>query len=181
MRVLNQVVAAASGASPLMLSRNVADGTKNKLPVTALAEIEQPVVIAGRTADEHVLQHRLRDARSAAVTDEVCAELTVAGPAERHVVSQNLDFFSVLLDDGQRVVREGRFLGVTQLDVGEFLAANDALLGLDGKSVPPLHVVKVLLHDHVAAARKGRIFVAHDCSLSRSVCRADFRCRRRIR
>src|SRR5580698_4079608 len=28
-------VAVESGASPLMLSRNVADGTKNKLPVTA--------------------------------------------------------------------------------------------------------------------------------------------------
>ena len=65
------------------------------------AEVEQPVVVARRTADEHILQHGLGDARGAAIADEVGAELAVAGPAKGHVVAQDLEFFSVFLDDGQ--------------------------------------------------------------------------------
>src|SRR5271165_2557324 len=39
------------------------------------AEVEQPVVIARRTADEHVLEHLLDGARRPAVADEIGAEL----------------------------------------------------------------------------------------------------------
>ena len=69
------------------------------------AEIEQAVVIARGIADEHILQHRFGSARRAAVTDEVGAVLAVTGPAEGHVVPQNLDLFPVFRDRRQSVVR----------------------------------------------------------------------------
>src|ERR1700677_4582857 len=68
------------------------------------AEVEQPVVVAGRAADEHVLEHLLSGAGRTAVADEIGAKLTMRGPAERHVVAQDLDLFSVLDDCGERVV-----------------------------------------------------------------------------
>ena len=40
--------------------------------------------------------------------------------------------------------------------------ADDLLLFLDGHVVPSLQVVKVLLHDHVAAAGEGRVLLADD-------------------
>src|SRR5579859_6651416 len=106
-----------------------------------MAEIEQTIVIPRWLADEHVLQHRFRDTRSAAVSDEVCAKFPVTRPTERHVVSQNLYFLSIFLDRCQLVVREGRFFSVLQFDVREFPAADNPLLSLHRKSVPPLHVV----------------------------------------
>ncbi len=80
----------AAGASGVTLSRNVAVGTKNKLPVTGLAEVEQPVVVARRLPHEHVFQHLLRDSRRAAVADEVRSKFAVAGTAKGHVVAQDL-------------------------------------------------------------------------------------------
>ena len=41
------------------------------------AEIQQPVVVAGRPADEHVLEHLLDGARRAAVADEIGAEFAL--------------------------------------------------------------------------------------------------------
>ena len=69
------------------------------------AEVEQPVVVAGRPADEHVLEHLLDRAGRTAVADEIGAKFTVRGPAEGHVVAQDLDLFSVLDDRRERVVR----------------------------------------------------------------------------
>src|SRR5205823_6446658 len=40
-------------------------------------EVEYPVVVAGRVADEHVRQHLLGDAGCGGVADEIDAELTV--------------------------------------------------------------------------------------------------------
>ena len=67
------------------------------------------------------------------------------------------------------------FSASDKLDVGEFLAANDALLRFDGKSIPCLHVMKVLLDNHIAAAFKGRVFVANNCSLASGVSSRIFR------
>ena len=69
------------------------------------AEIEQPVVVAGRPADEHVLEHLLDGAGRTAVADEIGAKFAVRGPAEGHVVAQDLDLFAVLDDRRERVVR----------------------------------------------------------------------------
>jgi hypothetical protein len=80
---------------------------------------------------------------------------------------QNLKFFSVFFDRSERIVREWWLLGVFQFDVREFLAANNALLRLNRESIPSLHVVKILLDNDVAAARKGWIFVTDNCSLVR--------------
>src|SRR5208282_2123290 len=60
------------------------------------AEGEQPVVVAGRPADEHVLEHLLDRAGRTAVADEIGAKFTVRGPAEGHVIAQDLDLFPVL-------------------------------------------------------------------------------------
>jgi hypothetical protein len=70
-------------------------------------EVEQPIIVAGRAADEHVFEHPLGDPRRT-VADEIRAEFTLASPAERHVVAQDLKFFPVLRDCGERVVRRRR-------------------------------------------------------------------------
>src|SRR5580704_18647243 len=68
------------------------------------AEVQQPVVVAGRAPDEHVLDHLYDSAGRTAVADEISTKFTGARPAEGHVVAQNLDLFPVLDDRGERVV-----------------------------------------------------------------------------
>src|ERR1700733_16065443 len=70
--------------------------SKKKASRDGAAEIEQPVVVAGRLAHEHIFEHLFNGMGRTAVADEVGAELTVSGPADRHVVPQGLDFFPVL-------------------------------------------------------------------------------------
>src|SRR5580704_12522438 len=53
------------------------------------AEVEYPVVVAGRPADEHVVEHLLDGAGRTAVADEIGAEFTLRRPAEGHVVAQD--------------------------------------------------------------------------------------------
>src|SRR6478609_1400925 len=88
------------------------------------AEVEQPVVISGRTADEHVLEHLLDGARRPAVADEISAELALRRLTEGHVVAQDLDLAPVLLDHCQRAVSGGWLGRVVQLDVRELGAAD---------------------------------------------------------
>src|SRR6202162_1346662 len=52
------------------------------------AEVEQPVVVAGRPPDEHVLEHSLGGAWRTAVADEIRSKFALRGPAEGHVVAQ---------------------------------------------------------------------------------------------
>src|SRR3984885_15048690 len=47
------------------------------------AEIEQAVVISGRTTDEHIFQHLLDGSRRTCVADEIGAEFLLADAAER--------------------------------------------------------------------------------------------------
>src|ERR1700726_3034418 len=80
-------------------------GHEEQVSGDGAAEVEQPVVVAGRPANEHVLDHLLNGARRTAVADEIGAKLTMRGSAERHVVAPNLDLFPVLDDRGERVLR----------------------------------------------------------------------------
>src|SRR5262249_55941297 len=116
------------------------------------AEVEQPIIIAGRAADEHVLDHLLGHRRRAAIADEVGAELTRADSAKGHVVANDLKLFPIFGDRGERIVRRRRLYRVVQFDVGQLGAADDALLLLRRQRVPSVQIVEIFLHDHIAAA-----------------------------
>ena len=51
------------------------------------AEVQQFVVVSGRPADEHVLQHPLDGAGRTAVADEERTELSLGSVTEGHVVA----------------------------------------------------------------------------------------------
>src|SRR5262249_61957202 len=70
-----------------------------------LAEVEQPVVVAGRPANKHILEHLLNSARRTAVPNEIGAKFTVRGPAKWHVIAQDLDLVTVLDDRRESVMR----------------------------------------------------------------------------
>ena len=76
------------------------------------AEIKQPIVVAGRAADEHVLEHLLDRAGRPAVADKVSAKFAMARPSEGHVVTQDLDLFAVLDDCGECAVGGSGLNGV---------------------------------------------------------------------
>src|SRR5208282_3398948 len=120
------------------------------------AEVEQPIIVARRTAYEHILKHQLSDTRGTAIADEVSAKLAAARLSKGHVVSQNLELFPILLDDGQRAMGRSRLYGIIQLDIGQLPAADDSLLSLGGKSIPCLHIMKIFLNQNIAAAGEGR-------------------------
>ena len=145
------------------------------------AEVEQPVVVAGRPADEHVLEHLLDGAGRTAVADEIGAKFTVTRPAEGHVVAQDLDLFSVLDDGGERVVRRGWLDGIVQFDVGKLGAADDAFLRLGGQRIPCVQIVKIFLHDDVAAAGKRGVLLADKHGVGRRLAPADSPSRRQSR
>src|SRR5579871_5162733 len=69
------------------------------------AEIEQPIVVAGRPAHKHVFEHLFDSVGRTAVADEIGAKFTVRGPAEGHVVAQDLNLFPVLDNRCECVVR----------------------------------------------------------------------------
>src|SRR5215469_1073568 len=76
------------------------------------AEVQDAIVVAGWSADEHVLEHLFDGSWRAAVTDEIGAEFATAGTTEWHVVAENFDFLPVFFDYRQRIVRRGGFYGV---------------------------------------------------------------------
>lgn len=73
------------------------------------------------------------------------------------------------------IVVKAWFHRAIQFDVGQFGSADDFLLHFDGKFVPSLQVMKVLLHDHITAAGKGCIFLADDGGLDRGLFHGIFR------
>jgi len=99
-------------------SRNVARRHEEQVSCDRAAEVEEPIVVARRPADEHVLQHLLDGAGRAAVADEIRAELTVPRSTEGHVVTQDLDLLAALDNRGQRVVGRRRLDGIVEFDVG---------------------------------------------------------------
>ena len=96
------------------------------------------------------------------------------GPAERHVVPQDLDLLAVLFDHGQGAVRAGRLDRVIQFNVGQLLAPDDELLGLGGKGIPGRQIVQILLNDDVAAAGEGRILRADEGGIARQTAPCGF-------
>src|SRR5215469_7947480 len=62
------------------------------------AKVEDPIIVAGRTPNEHILEHLLDDARRTTIADEIRAKFILADLAERHVVAHNLELFPVLGD-----------------------------------------------------------------------------------
>ena len=121
-------------------------------------EVEYPVVIAGRVADEHVGQHLLDDAGAGGVADEIGAELTATGAAEWHLVPQDLPLGAAGPGGaGQRQMGVGRPGPGGQRDVGQLRAADHLLLLLGRQGVPCPHVMQVLLGDDVAAAGEPRV------------------------
>src|SRR5579864_5273424 len=126
------------------------------------AEVQQPVVVPGRAADEHVLDHLFDSAGRTAVADEIGSKLTMRGSAERHVVAQNLDLFPVLDDRGERAVCRGWLDRIVQFDIGKLGAADDAFLRFGGESIPCVHIVEIFLYDDVTAGNKRRVFVTDE-------------------
>ncbi|MNL22819.1 hypothetical protein D3C87_1441790 [compost metagenome] len=51
---------------------------------------------------------------------------------------------------------------VVQFHVGQLVPPDDAFLAFHGQRIPRGHVVQVLLHQHVAAARELGVFIADD-------------------
>src|SRR3984893_10431348 len=129
------------------------------------AEVEPPIIIAGRAADEHVLDHLLGHPRRAAIANEVGAIFTGTDSAEGHVVAHDLKLFAILGNRGERVVRRRRFYRVVQFDVGQLAAADDALLHLRGERVPSVQVMEIFLHDYVAAPSERGILLADECGV----------------
>jgi hypothetical protein len=109
---------AGMAASWATESRNVARRHEEQVSCDRAAEVEEPIVVARRPADEHVLQHLLDGAGRAAVADEIRAELTVPRSTEGHVVTQDLDLLAALDNRGQRVVGRRRLDGIVEFDVG---------------------------------------------------------------
>src|ERR1700733_1101197 len=60
--------------------------SKKQVPSDGAAEIEQPVVVAGRAANEHVVEHLFDSIRRTAIADKIGTKFTLRGPAEGHVV-----------------------------------------------------------------------------------------------
>src|SRR5580704_14185320 len=58
-------------------------------------EVEDPVVVAGWLADEHVRQHLLDHFGAAGVADEVGAELACSNPTKWHVEAHDLPLLAV--------------------------------------------------------------------------------------
>src|SRR5580658_8721342 len=82
------------------------------------AEIQYPIVISGRAADEHVFQHLLSGSRRAAVANEISTKLARGGVTERHVVANDLHLLAVLDNRVQCVVRGCWLDRIIELDVG---------------------------------------------------------------
>ena len=135
------------------------------------AEIQQTVVIAGRPADEHVLQHLLDGPGRARIADEIGAELALRRAPERHVVAEDFYLFAVLDDRRQRVMRRRRLDRIVKLDVGKLGAADDAFLGFGGQRVPAGHIVQIFLHDDIAAAGERWVLRADERGVDRGLTR----------
>src|SRR5208337_5537228 len=80
-------------------------GREKQVSSDGPTEIEQSVVIAGRAANEHVLQHLLNRTGRTAVANEIGAKFTLRGPPEGHVVAQDLGLFPILDDGSECVMR----------------------------------------------------------------------------
>jgi len=118
---------------------------KKEISREGTTEIEQAVVVPRGPANEHVFQHLFGRARRSAVANEISAKLAVSRASKRHVVAQNLLFFPVLDDCGERVVRRSGIYRIIQLNIRSLLSTDDSLLRFRWQIVPGVHIVKVFL------------------------------------
>src|SRR5271169_686819 len=90
---------------------------EEKASAYGAAEIQQPIVVAGRPADEHVLQHLLDRSRRTCIANEIGAELPLRRGAEGHVVAKDLYFLAVLNDRCEYIVGACRLNRIVELDI----------------------------------------------------------------
>ncbi|CAG9947099.1 unnamed protein product [Clonostachys rosea f. rosea IK726] len=117
-----------------------------------------------RLANEHALQHLLRDPEILRVTDKVGPELRLTRRSEWHIVSYDGMLVAFYLDRGEGLVRLLRLRRrVVELDVVKLRPSDDGFLRFGPKGLPPFHVVEVLLNDDVAASRRVRfVLLSHE-------------------
>jgi hypothetical protein len=117
--------------------------------------------VTPRIAEEHALQHLLRDAQMPGVADEVGAVFALAGAAKGHVVAQDVVLGTVSTHDrGEGLVRLLAARRIGQFDIADDLPADDLLLLVLGKPSPRLHLMQIHLHHHVAPAGEFLILTA---------------------
>jgi len=127
-------------------------------------EVQNAVVI--RIANEHVPKHPLDAAKVLGIADEVGTELLVADGSERHVLAVDLQIVAVFIANViERDVRVCRFFLLGHLHVIQLGAADRALLLLRTEPIPRIHVVQILLHDHVTAAPVLGVLITHQHSI----------------
>ncbi len=85
---------------------------KEKASRHRTAEVENPVIVARRPSNEHVLEHLLDRPGRTAVADEIGTKFPVRGAPKRHVIAQDLHFLAVLDDGVERAVRGGWLNGI---------------------------------------------------------------------
>src|SRR5258708_34405505 len=110
-----------------------------------MAEVEQSVIVAGRPANEHILEHLLDSAWRTAIANEIGTKLTLRRAPERHVVPQDLDLFPALDNRCQPAGRRGWFDGIIQLNIRKLVPANETFLCYRGTGIPSLQIATILV------------------------------------
>ncbi|CAG9983244.1 unnamed protein product [Clonostachys byssicola] len=108
-----------------------------------------------RLANEHALQHLLRDPEILRVTDKVGPEFRLPRRSKGHIVSDDGMLVAFHLDRGEGLVRLLR-LGrrIVKLNIVQLCPPDDGFLRFSPQGLPPVHIVEVLLDDDVAAPRR---------------------------
>src|SRR5580693_4702938 len=142
-------------------------GHKKQVSSDGATEVEQPIVITGRTPDEHVRKHLLNRTGRAAIANEIGTKFTHGRPPERHVVAQDFDLFPVFDDGSERIVRGGWLDGIVQFDVRQLGAADNAFLRLRRQRIPRGKIMKIFLHDDVTAVSERGVLLADEHGVDR--------------
>ena len=115
----------------------------------------KPVVIARRPADKHILQHQFDRARRTAVADKVGAKLSARRTCQMACCRAG---FSLLFRSPRSLSAHCATRLASRNRPAQYLKASgpadNSFLRLSGQRVPSLHIVKILLHNHVAARRR---------------------------
>ena len=95
-----------------------------------MREVQQTVIVTGRIAQHHSLQHRFDRMWRPGIGNEIRPSLAAADIPEGHVVPTDLDLHAVFDQLREGVVRIGRLDRIVQLDVVQLGAADDRFLRL---------------------------------------------------
>src|SRR5665213_3188344 len=130
---------------------------KERRPGHRRREIQYSIVPPGGDAFEHVLQHFFDDPQISGVADKVRPKFASARTSERHVVTQDVVFDAISVDDRRELLVRLPSGGVLQFDVIRFGSPDDALLRRGVQRMPFVESMQVLLHDNVTATFKCRV------------------------